>query len=48
MTQAVCDDTTTGEIETVQVFTPLGQKSLISKEVYEKEKNGENFWRPLK
>lgn len=46
--QAVCDDTPTAETETVQILTPLGHKALISKEAYEIEKNGENFWRPLK
>ncbi len=46
--QAVCDDTLIGEAELIQVLTPLGQKALISKEAYEKEKNGENFWRPNK
>lgn len=43
--QAVCDDTTTGKVENIQVLTPLGQKSLISKEAYDKEKSGENFWK---
>jgi len=48
--QAVCseDDELAEEIEMVTVLTPCGFKALISKEAYEKEKNGENFWRPLK
>lgn len=32
----------------VTVLTPCGHKTLISKEAYDKEKNGENFWSPLK
>ena len=48
--QAVCseDDELAEEIEMVTVLTPCGFKALISKEAFEKEKNGENFWRPLK
>jgi hypothetical protein len=45
--QAVCDDTATGTIETVQILTPLGIKALISKEAYSKEKDGLNFWKPI-
>ena len=36
------------KLEIVTVLTPCGHKALISKEAYDKEKNGENFWRPLK
>jgi len=36
------------KLEMVTVLTPCGHKALISKEAYDKEKNGENFWRPLK
>lgn len=45
--QAVCDDSETDKIENVQILTPLGHKVLISKEAYEKEKNGENYWKPI-
>jgi len=36
------------KLEMVTVLTPCGHKALISKEAYDKERNGENFWRPLK
>ena len=36
------------KLEMVMVLTPCGHKALISKEAYDKEKSGENFWRPLK
>ena len=35
------------EIKMVTVLSPCGHKVLISKEAYEKEKNGENFWKPI-
>lgn len=36
------------KIEMVTVLTPCGHKALVSKEAYEKEKNGHNFWTPLR
>ena len=33
--------------EVVEVLSPMGQKGFISKEAYEKEKNGENVWHIL-
>lgn len=46
--QAVCsEDDLAEEIKMVTVLTPCGLKALISKEAFEKEKNGENFWRPI-
>ena len=47
--QAVCseDDELAEEIEIVTVLTPCGLKTLISKEAYDKEKNGENIWKPF-
>jgi len=35
------------ELKLVTVLTPCGHKALISKEAYDKEKNGENFWKPV-
>jgi hypothetical protein len=44
-TQVVCDTKINGELENVQVLTPCDHKALISKEAYDKEKSGENYWR---
>lgn len=51
--QAVCseDDDLAEKIKMVTVLSPCGNRVLISKEAYEKEKDeteGWNFWRPLK
>jgi hypothetical protein len=35
------------ELKLVTVLTPCGHKALISKEAYDKEKDLENFWRPV-
>ena len=46
--QAVCnEEQEAAEIKMVTVLSPGGHKVLISKEAYEKEKLGENFWRSL-
>jgi hypothetical protein len=46
--QAVCNEEDEAkEIKMVTVLSPSDLKGLISKEAYEKEKNGENFWKPI-
>lgn len=47
--QAVCSEEDAAEkIEMVTVLSPGGNKVSISKEAFDKEKVGENYWRPLK